>query len=311
MNKSNINKICEIEFGEVPREIVKKTVGICNEVYEVKFEDDSYILRMNKDKDDIYGTHKFLPIFEKLNIKTPHIIAEDYSKKVLPFHYQILNKIEGEDLGVVIGDLSEQQLKSIAKDVSAIFDEFDSLGEVDTFGMMSGVNEERYNTLFEVIQSRRKVILERNENSKVINEKLVTILEKVIEDNEDYFLNVKSKMYHDDICSRNVMIHKGEFNGLVDLDSLAKGDYLDAIGSMMASWYGEKNGLIYTDEIVRLQKLSEEQRKMVKVYAILHLLFWLSEEGVKFNSNSTGVVNWDNVKEKEQKIVNLFNSLNN
>lgn len=75
MNILDINKICEIEFYELPKKIIKKTVGICNEVYEIKLKDRNYILRMNNKKKYLYGTHKFLPIFKKLQIKTPYIIT--------------------------------------------------------------------------------------------------------------------------------------------------------------------------------------------------------------------------------------------
>ena len=34
----------------------------------------------------------------------------------------------------------------------------------------------------------------------------------------------------------------------------------------------------------------------VKFYAILNLAIWITEEGIKFNSNSSTVINWDNVK---------------
>ena len=75
------------------------------------YESESYIIRMNQEKELIYGTHKFLPLFHELEIKVPEIIAEDYSRSTFPFCYQIQNKIEGEDLGQVIGKLSSEQLK--------------------------------------------------------------------------------------------------------------------------------------------------------------------------------------------------------
>ncbi len=311
MKEVDINKICEIEFNEMPREIVKKTVGMCNEVYEVTLEDRSVILRMNKEKRHLYGTHKFLPIFEKLQINTPHIIAEDYSMKNVPFCYQILNKIEGNDLGTVIDKLNEQELKLIAKKVSGIFNKFNELPKENSFGNVHSDSEEEFKTLLEVVKNQKNIIVERNSKTGVVDKKILNILDWILNEYEEYFLSVESGLYYDDISSKNVMIYEGKFNGLVDLDFLTKGDYLEAIGSIMASWYGTDYGEIYTEAVMKNRNLDDENRKVVKMYAILHLIYWLSEEGIQFNSNTSSVINWDNVKDKEQKIIKLFSNLNN
>ena len=309
MNNQNINNVCEIVFKKEPLRITKKTVGICNEVFEIEFENENYILRMNEEKKYLYGTYKFLPIFQKLQITTPKIIADDYSKTQFPFCYQILSKIKGQDLGVVIHQLDENSLKSIASEISAIFDKFKFLPSENTFGEMTGLDEEKYNSLTEIIDNQKKTILERNEKTKVIDQDTIDILNYIINTYQNYFLQVKPKLYYDDICSKNVMIHNGEFSGLVDLDFLMKGDYLEAIGRIIASWYGKKHEEIYINEIIKLQKLDESQQKIVKMYAILNLIYWTSEEGIQFNSNSSGVINWENVKNKKNQIIGLYNEI--
>lgn len=309
MNNQEINKISQIVFKKIPNDIVKKTVGICNEVFEIKFNDSSYILRMNEEKRSLYGTHKFLPIFQKLEIKTPSIIAEDYSKNAFTFCYQILSKIEGEDLGIVIDEINEEDLKLVAVEISDIFDKFNSLQPVNSFGEITGLDEEEYSSLLEIIKKLKDTILKRNEKTKVIDQEIIEILNKLIDSYKDYFLQVTPKLYYDDICSKNVMIYNGKFNGLVDLDSLMKGDYLEAVGRIMASWYGDKHGEIYIDEIIKLQKLSEKQQKIVKTYAVLNLIYWTSEEGIQFNSNSSTTINWDNVNTKKEKIMGLFKEI--
>lgn len=309
MNNENINKVCEIVFKKTPLKITRKTIGICNEVFEIKFKNKSYILRMNEEKKYLYGTNKFLPIFQKLQIKTPTIIAEDYSKKQFPFCYQILSKVEGQDLGVVIHKINENNLKLIALEISAIFDKFNTLPLEDTFGEKTGLDEEKHNNLIEIIENQKKIILERNEKTKVIDKETIDILNDIINKYKNYFLQTKSKLYYDDICSKNVMIHNEKFNGLVDLDFLMKGDYLEAIGRIIASWYGNKHEEIYINEIIKLQKLNKYQQKVIKMYAILNLIYWTSEEGIKFNSNSSVIINWKNIESKKKKIIGLYNEI--
>ena len=309
MNHKLIQAIGEKEFGEIPLEISRKTIGMCNEVYELKFSTDSFILRMNQEKEWIYGTHKFLPLFQRLNIKTPRIVAEDYSKKDFPFCYQILTKLKGKDLGLVINELNPSNLKEIAREVSDIFDKFNSLPHAEDFGMMTGLNEEKHDSLWEGIENHTKTILQRNQTSNVIDNEIMEIRQKILSDYKPYFLALKPKLYYDDICSKNVMIHEGKFSGLVDLDFLIKGDYLEAIGRMKADWYGEEAGELYIREIIRLQQLDTFQQKIIVVYAILNLILWTSEEGIRFNGNSTGEVNWANVENKRRKIMGLYESI--
>lgn len=71
----------------------------------------------------------------------------------------------------------------------------------------------------------------------------------------------------------------------------------------------KKHEEIYINEIIKLQKLDEYDQKIVKMYAILNLIYWTSEEGIKFNSNSTGVINWENVENKKKQIVGLYNEI--
>ena len=310
MNQPLIQAISEKHLGEIPLEINRMTIGICNEVYELKYPSNSYILRMNKEKEWIYGTHEFLPLFQKLEIRTPSIVAEDYSKSEFPFCYQIQTKLEGKDLLVVFNDLSESSLTAIAKEVSLIYDKFNTLPYEKSFGGLTGINEGNEASLLSMIKDQKKNIIERNKHSKVIDQEIMGLYHKLIEGYTNYFLSVRPKLYYDDMSSKNVMIHEGKFNGLVDLDFLMKGDYLQGIGGIIADWYGTEKGEFYINEILKHQKLDEFQQKVVKVYAIFHLIGWTSEEGIRFNGNSSGEINWSNVEKKRKKIMNLYKTIN-
>ena len=308
MNEKSIQAIGKKHFGGAPLKILRKTIGICNEVYELGYLTESFILRMNREKEWIYGSHQFLPLFQKLEIKTPTIIAEDYTKTEFPFCYQIQNKLEGEDLLLVFETLSTVQLKSIAQEISLVFDKFNTLPFEQSFGGLRGENEDHISDLFTIIEERKNGILQRNQTSNVIDEELEGILHELVEKHKSYFLSVRPKLYFDDMSSKNVMIYNGQFNGLVDLDFLSKGDYLEGIGAIMAVWWGSEAGDLYVNEIIERQNLNILQRKMVKVYAILHLLLWTSEAGVQFNSNTSSEINWERVARNKEKIMRLYHS---
>ena len=82
------------------------------------------------------------------------------------------------------------------------------------------------------------------------------ILNSVMTWYSSYFASLKPVTYYDDLSSKNVMIDDGQFSGLVDLDGLEHGDYLEAVGRIKASWYGTRYGEVYTNAIAKELKLN-------------------------------------------------------
>ncbi len=108
-------------------------------------------------------------------------------------------------------------------------------------------------------------------------------------------------MYYGDICSKNVMIKNGAFNGLVDLDGLTQGDPLEAIGRIKFSWFGTRHGEAYTLAVMDELELDDEQRTKVILYALINAISWACENGIQFNQNTKTVV--DKEKERKDKII--------
>ena len=181
---------------------------------------------------------------------------------------------------------------------------------VEGFGGLTGIREDNYSSLWEVQEKHRNDVLKRNAIAAVVDQQTMELYDDLLSDYQSYFEEVPPRLFYDDINAKNVMIHRGKFNGLVDLDFLSKGDYLSAIGSMITCWHGEAFGDIYINEIVELQKLDSFQRKMTKVYAIIHLIGWTSEAAVRFNGNTSGEINWEKVRENKRKILSIYHSIN-
>ncbi len=309
MNETQIQKVSESVFNKAPLSIERKKIGICNEVYELTFNSESFILRMNQHKEILYGTHRFLPLYKQLQIKTPTIVAEDYSKEHFPFCYHILTKIEGKDLGLVIHTLSDEELKLIAAEVSAIVQKFHSTATQQEIRRLLASPEENPRSFWEEIDGQRKSVLDRNEKSQVLDEETLAIYHQLFSQFKPYFLQLESEWYYDDINFKNVMIHDGKFAGLVDLDFLTKGDYLSAVGTIMSCYYGEPYGEVYLNEIFHLLGLNASEQNIVRLYAILNLVLWTSEAGMKFNSNSTGIINWEKVNINRRKIREIYEGM--
>jgi aminoglycoside phosphotransferase (APT) family kinase protein len=308
LHEQAVKRIVLHHFGKEPEKIEKMDVGLDNEVYSIQVGSNEYILRLNS-RDSLKGSSKFIPLFKSKGIKVPDIIAEDYSKKVVPYNWQIMTKIKGRDLGRIISSLTEEQLRDIAKEIAMIAKKLLTIPTNGKFGYV-GVTEEKLKpSLNEVVQEMLDDIKERNEKTGVVKDEYIQIFEKLLKEYESYFRQAPSQFYFDDMNYKNVMIQNGKFNGLVDLDGVSYGDFLEGIGRIMANWYGTKHGDFYTKEVMDNLGLNKDQRKIVTMWALLNRIYWQSEIGIQFNANTSTKIDSKLVDEGNARIDNLIMAL--
>jgi aminoglycoside phosphotransferase (APT) family kinase protein len=300
-----ISEISLRELGEAPKSISRMRGGICNEVYQICLDRRDLIVRMNAEERFLLGSHNHIPLFKSKGISVPDILAEDYSKQFIPYAYQILTKTEGRDIGDVIDTLSDAQLRSIAGEVSRVFKQLRDVPTNGRFGVLWGDERELVSSWAEFVRRMSQVVAGWGKQTGVYDENLGRLLNWINEAYEAYFESVGSRLYFGDICAKNVMVYEGRFNGLVDLDALAQGDYLEAIGRIKASWYGTHHGEIYTEALMDEERLDEAQRQIVTMYALLNRLFWACENGVQFNSNTSTNVDWEKAK-KDKEVIEMI-----
>ena len=293
--------ILQKEFGQKPLDVVRMSNGICNEVYLAGINGRDVIVRLHAEKRYLLGSHNHIPIFKSKGIVVPDILAEDYSKRDIPYAYQVLSKLEGKDINEVIRTLNDEQLRSIAKEIANVFRRLREVPNNGKFGVLWGDDKDLVDSWAGEVRRMTGVVLGWGRKTGVLNDELQNVLEWINKEYADYFNKIKPLTYFGDICAKNVMINEGKFSGLVDLDALAQGDHLEAIGRIKASWYGTHYGQVYSDAVMDALNLSAEQRKLVTMYALLNRVFWTCENGVQFNQNTSRKV--DQARMKQDKAV--------
>jgi len=293
-------------FNQEPKYVNRIAIGICNEVYRVGLEKEEVIARLSPYDRFLMGSHDHIPKFKALGIRVPDILAEDYSKNLIPLSYQILSKIEGQDLGQVIEMLSERQLKVLAKEIANIFNKVKTIPSSDKFGVIwGGGDDEISDTWTERMEIWIEESKERGLSTGVMDDDIVKIAENLYERYRSYFSSIKPTTYYGDVCSKNVMINHGMFSGLVDLDGLTQGDPLEAIGRIKLSWYGTRHGEVYSTAIMDELDFNQEQRNLATMYALLNQISWACENGIQFNQNTKAEVD----KAKQYRDRNLITEL--
>jgi aminoglycoside phosphotransferase (APT) family kinase protein len=295
-----VRQILEKDFGEVPTAVSRMTTGNANEVYLANLPSRPVIIRLNVDPAALLGSEKYIPLFRSKGIQVPDILASDYSKTFVPFAYQIQSKLEGKDLGDVIASLSHDELKGVAKEIASITKKLSDIPPINgKYGWFGADEKNVYDSWWDLLQPRK--IIERNQETGVVGEKYIEAIHRVLNKYRSYFDTVPPIFYYDDMSSKNVLVHEGKFSGIVDLDTIAQGDPLEGIGRIEASWFGTEYGVTYTNAVEDALDLNDQQREMVTVYGLLNRVYWLSENGIQFNQNTSSEVDWE--KAEQDKVV--------
>jgi ABC-type lipoprotein export system ATPase subunit/aminoglycoside phosphotransferase (APT) family kinase protein len=300
-----INTIAEREFGSRPDAAVRLTNGICNEVYDVRIGDREYIFRLNTEPRYMLGSRRHIPVFRSLGITVPEILAEDYTKSLLPYAFQIQGKIRGRDLADSIATLGDDELRGVAAEVANVFRRLSTVPNNGKFGVLWGDDKDLVESWSDEVARVIRVVIGWGKQTGVLDDRLESILHELHREYRPYFDRIRPYTYYGDIAGKNVMVDSGRFAGLVDVDSLAQGDPLEAIGRIKCSWYGTHYGDVYANAVMDALGLPEPQRQLVTMYALLNKIFWTLENGVQFNANTSSIVD----RERERRDKAIFEAL--
>lgn len=258
-------------------------------------------MRLSPVDKHLRGSSINIPRFKKLGIVVPDILAEDYSKTLIPYSYQIQTKLPGSDLGKVIETLTDDQLVALAGEVTQIIKKVQTITPSDKFGVVWGGENDFSDSWTQRMRIWIDESRELGTKTGIMDDATVELAEKIYTTYKSYFDSVKPVTYYGDICSKNILVHNGVFSGLVDLDGLTQGDPLESIGRIKTSWYSTHYGDTYTGAIMNGLNLTLVQREMVTVHAILNRIAWSCENGVQYNLNTKPVVDRD--RERKDKLL--------
>lgn len=310
-HRNMINIIVEHHFEELTRKISRIKIGICNEVYRIALNDRNIIIRLSATDKYLRGSEVHIPEFKKLGIKVPDILASDYNQTLVPLCYQIQNEIKGKDLGLVIESLNHTELLMLAHEIATIFRKVKTLPFTAQFGVIWGGNNDVSDSWSERMKLWIQESIEHGRLTGIITQQIEHSAIEVYHNYKPYFDSLKPTMYYGDICSKNVMIYKGRFNGLVDLDGLTQGDPLEALGRIKLSWYGTSHGEFYFNALINELELTDSEQQLITVYALINQLSWMCENGILFNQNTQPIVNWEKVESDKNIFWHLVSALRN
>jgi aminoglycoside phosphotransferase (APT) family kinase protein len=266
--EASVLRIVAEALGIEPIGLERVTLGHISRTYKVHLPDHSVIVRTNAKAETFTNTAGNIDILRSLGLPVPTVLASDLSMERQPFAYMVMACIPGRDLLCELAAMSRAQMTTLAEQIVRFQRTVGTLPRGDGFGYVGigqkGPQANWWDVLFhDQAENPPDTRPLRHWHSRIYD---------IIRRREPYLRAVIPMCFLDDITVKNVMIEDGMLAGLVDFDCVCYGDPLWWIGLTASGVVSDvgSDELFYVDEICRLYGLSEEQRRIVPLYAALH-----------------------------------------
>jgi len=230
---------------------------------------ESAVLRTSPRPKTFAFTRSNLQVLRALGLPVQSVIAAGATPS--GGSYIVLNWLSGRDLIHELGEMSPEQMTTLAQRVVECQRGVGSLPKAARFGWApigrSG-NLQKWTEAFGAAACAEAI------DDGTILGKLRSRLCGVRSRVEAYFDTVVPTPFLDDLTTKNVLVENGALSGIIDVDFVCYGDPLLAVGATMASLAGDVAGdasgaAFYGEELIRCWNPDDQQRLAVWFYAAL------------------------------------------
>lgn len=272
--------------GREPHGVRRFAMGIGHWVYDVDFcESEKVVVRVGSpdQRADFAGAEHWSRSLRPLGVPLPSLLSTGEYRN---FPYMILERLAGEDLALVYGELTLEQKQAVAAQIFGIQRLVASLGEGRGYGFMRLPDGPHRSSWRQVIDDSLERSRSRMQSARSLRPRALEGVSRSASCLEDYFSRVRPVPFLDDTTTKNVLVHGGRFTGIVDVDWICFGDPLLTVALTRASLMSAGRDLVYTDHWFELFEPSSEQQAALRFYTALFLLDFMSELGHRFNRDS-------------------------
>ncbi len=277
MNEEKALEIFQKIIPEKPNKIKRCSIGHGNYVYIIFAEKDKYVIRLSSEDNAYSDTVYWMGRLKKINIPVPEVLANG---KYENYNYIILSYIDGDDLGTVYADLSNEEKRLIAKDVVSV------QNSVAVLKLENTKTDWTWNSFI-------KYMLERSSERIIMNgyfdKDKVQRLWKISGSLRDYFEQVMPTAYLDDISTKNLLIKNGRVSGIIDVDWIGVGDKLTFATMSNVALLNMDLDTYYIDCLLNEMNINCTERKAFVFYSLLFCVDFMGERGMTFGDKRIDV----------------------
>ena len=215
--------------------------------------------------------------------------------------FAVYDRLPGEDMEDIYGLLGRETRKHLAKAVARVQQK------------VSRLNKEEF-TKFPDWPDTVEMILHRSEREilkgGIAKRSYLDLARDVVKEREDYLHSVSKVPFLYDLNVRNVIIHCGRVTGIVDVDEVWLGDPLLSLGRGKTLLLAAQQNPDYIEFWCDYLNLSEDERRIVDLYALVYCIRFMGTAGQRLNGNYSITTDADNLPIVEGVAKNLLRNLN-
>lgn len=273
-------------------QISRFATGICHYVYDVRLVDGRELvvrLTVPERRRDFEGALYWYDRLLPMGIPLARILHSDLTSE-LPL--MLLERLPGTDLGKVYARLSSGEKREIARHVADIQIRVGSLPEGPGFGWATSYEDPGLRKDGDLVADwresliwKRNAIRDRGHCDPSFADRVAALIPSFV----DYASNVRPRPCLEDTTTKNVIIDRGRFSGLVDVDGVLFGDVLSAVGLTQMSLLCSGYDTDYIEYWCEFMEVNATRRRVVDFYSAHFGLAFMTEVGQAFNRGKADV----------------------
>jgi len=245
-------------------------MGIGNYVFIVHIRGSRYTVRCSEEKNAYHETVHWLKLLSEIEIPVPRVI---YSGQFEDYQYIILSYLCGTDLGPAYSVLSNDDKRTIAREVIEIQRKVAKLKTElipDDWKWQSFISEMLDRAEYQISQNGYfsiDPVIQLREQSHLL---------------DDYFESVRPIPYLDDITTKNLLVENGHVSGIIDVDWMGFGDSLTFAALTCVALLDMECDTDYIRYLMEELSPSKKQLQAFIFYCLLFCVDFMGERGTTF-----------------------------
>ena len=221
-------------------------------------------------------------LLRPLGVPLPELLYHDLTCAQHRCPFTILERLPGCDLGDVIACLSGPQLKQIAERLYRIQSAVSVLPEGAGYGFTADPGSAPARNWRDVLTDQIGRAKDRIAFAGVVDVRVADPIVEAISKRTELDEISPTPFLHD-ITTKNVLIHAGNFSGIVDVDDLCYGDPLFLTALIRMALMAHQQPMTYYDHWIDLLSPDPAARQRIDLYTAIFSVIFLSELGQQFN----------------------------
>jgi len=261
----------------------RMTTGDQYFVFAIKTEESEYVIRItnvehkNKFISAIYWQEKLIP----LGIPLAKFIQTDLDCKHSKFPALLMMSLPGNDLCNIYSSLTSADKKNLANEMVKIQSATNTLPDGLSYGIVASYEQPSddkswYDFLMNRLQFFMKIIKE----NAIFDENLVAEVISIAKIMEEELRAIPARPFLWDASERNVIIHKGEISGIVDVDDMCFGDPLFVLALTYTALANEGHDTLYTDYWAEALRLDKNAQRRLAFYRLFYAVTFMRKHSM-------------------------------